>query len=434
MTVPGVAVLKGGERYELMDEVHISPIPKLCAASDRYLHCLSLRRGSAVLTDVEQASGAVTRRIEHLPPMHWLWCHPSGYSLGYRKAGPIGHPSTLLFLSDSGRLQRSVELPNAVNEVNSGPGVWYVGCRNSVLYAFGVDGARLWSRPVAVPASYFIPGITSWEHSPRLYVSAARGLVGVGGGGRLEVFDSFGHRQWRMDLPRERSTQEMVLQPCEVPTREQLLSKLGLPDRAHPAEVHTGFFRLRANAQDGVGIGFTRELETYDRAETAICEESQAAAIEIVMGGFEPRNSISSVGMAEEQIAVGLMNGRVSVWDYEGILLGSYRVGEGPVSVLLDERRLRASYSEGLLTLFDGLRITGFVNLPEHYAEMRSCGPDVMLWRGSDAWMVNGKGRVLWRAAFARKITSLVVHRFGFYASAGALFAFAKRPQPGNYE
>src|SRR5689334_14696603 len=106
MSTTDVLVMKGTERFELAHELRITPAPKLCGRSGRCLRCLSVRRGTSLLTDVDGASHVIERRTDQLPSMHRLWFHPSGACLGYRKSGRIGAPSELFFLNSSGVLLR----------------------------------------------------------------------------------------------------------------------------------------------------------------------------------------------------------------------------------------------------------------------------------------------------------------------------------------
>ena len=85
---PGVAVQKGGERYELVAETRVAPLPKLCTLAGTVMRCLSTIRGESFLTEVDAASGCTVRRIAGLPLLHRLWSNSSGYSLGYTQTKP----------------------------------------------------------------------------------------------------------------------------------------------------------------------------------------------------------------------------------------------------------------------------------------------------------------------------------------------------------
>ena len=79
---PGLAIQKGGERYELVAETRVTPVPKLCTLGGTTLLCLSTVRGQSVLTQVDAAGACIIRRTAGLPLIHRLWSNSSGYSLG----------------------------------------------------------------------------------------------------------------------------------------------------------------------------------------------------------------------------------------------------------------------------------------------------------------------------------------------------------------
>lgn len=211
--------------------------------------------------------------------------------------------------------------------------------------------------------------------------------------------------------------------------RHRLLERLGLSSEADHDEVRTGFVRLELQAHAGGGFEWLRKVERYEGAEGDEVSGGHPGdtVLEVVIAGMQPRNAIVTMAMGTEQIALGLLNGQIELWDAGGNRQERFRVGESPVSaVVLGSRGLRASYSGGLLTLFAGAGITGCVRLPAYFARVLACGPDVLVWSGREAWVVEGKGRVVWRARFGKQIGGAVVHRVGFDVLAGHLFSFRR--------
>ena len=51
----------------------------------------------------------------------------------------------LRFIDAEGRVAGESSVPDATSEIALGPDVWYVGCRNGLLYAFGFDGTQRWT-------------------------------------------------------------------------------------------------------------------------------------------------------------------------------------------------------------------------------------------------------------------------------------------------
>src|SRR3954454_6212861 len=78
---PGVAIQKGGERYELTAEIRVTPMPRLCTLAGTTMRCLSTVRSESVLTEVDSASACILRRTAGLPLIHRLWSNSAGYSL-----------------------------------------------------------------------------------------------------------------------------------------------------------------------------------------------------------------------------------------------------------------------------------------------------------------------------------------------------------------
>src|SRR5215212_2866576 len=141
---PGVAIQKGGERYELTAETRVTPMPRRCTLGGTSMRCLSTVRRESVLTEVDAASACIVRRTTGLPLIHRLWSNSAGYSLGYTRTEPIGNPSQLYFLHPGGTVLRERVLPDAASEIVEGTGMWLAACRNNWVYAYSVDGERLW--------------------------------------------------------------------------------------------------------------------------------------------------------------------------------------------------------------------------------------------------------------------------------------------------
>ena len=172
---PGVAIQKGGEGYELVAETRVTPVPKLCTLAGTVLRCLSTVRGESVLTQVDAAGACIIRRTAGLPLMHRLWSNSSGYSLGYTQTRSMRHPSQLYFLHPDGTLLRERVLPAAVTDMVEGNGMWVAGCRNDWVYAYSVEGERLWQwrMPPDRWGDWEGPG---WD---RLRVAATAGNIAV---------------------------------------------------------------------------------------------------------------------------------------------------------------------------------------------------------------------------------------------------------------
>ena len=88
---------------------------------------------------------------------------------------------------------------------------------------------------------------------------------------------------------------------------------------------------------------------------------------------------------------------------------------------------LRAAYCAGRLTLFDGGRISGSTEMPEHSAELGDCGVGVLAWQSNSVWVVESSGRVQVVAETDRPIRRVWGHSGGFYVLASELSSFQVR-------
>jgi hypothetical protein len=84
---------------------------------------------------------------------------------------------------------------------------------------------------------------------------------------------------------------------------------------------------------------------------------------------------------------------------------------------------LKAAYSGGRLTLFNGRQITGSVVLPELFAELAFCGEWVLAWRWKSAWLVGRSGQVIWAGETEKPISSAWGDVDGFCLLAGQLLS-----------
>lgn len=90
---------KGADRWSVVEQVRVTPAPKLGGWAGKSLRLLSVSRGQSVLTDIEHGSLAVKQRRAGLPSMQRMWFHGQGPALGYMK--PRQSPAAELFFFDS---------------------------------------------------------------------------------------------------------------------------------------------------------------------------------------------------------------------------------------------------------------------------------------------------------------------------------------------
>jgi hypothetical protein len=91
------APVRRAESVCQVDEVGIKPMPKQLSAATGFVRFLCKQKTGSCLIDWDAVNRCEIRRTRHLPVMHRLWVHPTGYSLGYAK-GRSGTPQAY-FLS-----------------------------------------------------------------------------------------------------------------------------------------------------------------------------------------------------------------------------------------------------------------------------------------------------------------------------------------------
>jgi len=261
---------------------------------------------------------------------------------------------------------------------------------------------------------------------PRLHLAAAAGLLAVGAEQEIHRYETSGERLWTEGLPSPETSDRRIIS-TDLPTREQRLSRLGIGWTAGRDQVRTGYLRLKL---DGLlNAGWLKQVQISD-IETATHEEAIASktAIEIGIGlPFKP--GLSALHTSFNAIIVGTQDGFVHVFDREGVLQRSFQVGETAVTDLLaGGGGLKAACCGGRLTLFDKGRVSATTELPEHFAELETCGNGVLAWKLKSLWLVDASGRVQLAAESDRPIRGVWGCATGFYVLAGGLASFQVRP------
>ena len=76
-THPAWILKKGGEDCIIAERIRLSPVPWLGGWAGKQLRFLSVSRGQSILTDVQQGSLALNRRVTGLPLMQRMWLTPA---------------------------------------------------------------------------------------------------------------------------------------------------------------------------------------------------------------------------------------------------------------------------------------------------------------------------------------------------------------------
>ncbi len=202
--VPAWTFKKGGEKGPLVEQVRLSPAPKLGGWVGQQLRLVSVSRGQSVITDLEQGSLAVNRRSTGLPSMQRMWFHRQGFSLGYTKPRGSLEPAELFFVGPDARLWARQRLPAAAIQASAGTDQWFVACRDGRIYSFSMDGGPLWNQLIPCArrdnATNEFWGLPIFH--PRLHLAVEGGLVVVGAEEQFHRYDASGDRLWSELLPK----------------------------------------------------------------------------------------------------------------------------------------------------------------------------------------------------------------------------------------
>ena len=188
-------------------------------------------------------NGSEVRRIDNLPLLGDTWFAPDGRGIGIRRTAAIGQGPTLLtFIDAEGRVAAESSVPDATSEIALGPDVWYVGCRNGLLYAFGFDGRQRWT--------WETPGSKGYEENAYFrpcpyYVASQQSFAVVASMGNVYAVAPNGKTLWHAALPNERQTRWEFTIPLQGGRgNEEPYGILGLPLNAPRDQVKSAYRRL----------------------------------------------------------------------------------------------------------------------------------------------------------------------------------------------
>ena len=133
-------------------------------------------------------------------------------------------------------------MPDATSEIALGPDLWYVGCRNGLLYAFGFDGRQRWT--------WETPGSKGYEENAYFrpcpyFVASQQSFAVVASMGNVYAVAPNGKTLWHAALPNERQTRWEFTIPLQGGRgNEEPYGILGLPLNAPRDQVKSAYRRL----------------------------------------------------------------------------------------------------------------------------------------------------------------------------------------------
>ena len=325
-------------------------------------------------------------------------------------------------------------VPDATSEIALGPNLWYVGCRNGCLYAFGFDGKQRWV--------WGTPGSKDFDNNAYLrpcpyYVASRRSFAAVASMGNIYAVSSRGKTLWHAARPNERQTRWEFTIPIEGgECREQAYRALGLPPGAPHKDVKSAYRRLALathpdrNPGDEEAIAKFRLIQgAYERifaspATTGATPAGMTVSMEIQ--GFGPTASFLVANAAG--VVAGSSQGRLYVFDDHGSLREARVLGDGPVlAALRPNGTVGAAWCNDALFFFKENKIVNAAEAIDWPHALTILGDDIVLARGNEVQVMDTYGRLLWSVEFSKTVTGIAAHGDTLVCAAGVLTAFRRK-------
>ena len=201
--VPSYSVRVGGDAFALVFQSRVRPASRIAHIQGAMARSFGVSNRVGTLVDVSLIDGSEVGRHTDLSAFGRLAFSSSGYALGTIQTGRVGAAETALtFLNPGSTVVGTALVPDAVSEIADAGDLWYVGCRDGYLYAFGETGEMLWR--------WATPG--SRNHSdddysrPCPYYVASDGeRAVVSSMGDIYCINPSGATIWHFQLPRDES-------------------------------------------------------------------------------------------------------------------------------------------------------------------------------------------------------------------------------------
>jgi tetratricopeptide (TPR) repeat protein len=433
--VAAYSVRRDSGLFEPIFQVRLKPAVKDLELVGPSARCLLSSKEASTLVDMDLASGAETRRVESLPLLGDTWFAPDGRGIGIRRTAAIGKGPTLLrFLGADGRVVGESSVPDATSEIALGPDLWYVGCRNGLLYAFGLDGKQRWIWET--PGSRDFDDNAYFRPCP-YYVASLQSFAAVASMGNIYAVSVSGKTLWHAALPNEKQTRWEFTVPIDSGHGSQeAFRTLGLQLGASRDAVKSAYRRLalathpdRHPGDEDAASRFRAIQGAYERilaAPAATAAGSAGITVSLEIQGLGPTASFLAANAAG--VVVGSSQGRLYVFDSAGSLREARVLGDGPVrAAIRPDGTVGAAWCSDALLFFKSSRIVNATEALEWPRALTMLGDDVVLWRGNEVQVMDADGRLLWAAEFSKTITAVAAHDDTLVCAAGVLTGFRRR-------
>jgi tetratricopeptide (TPR) repeat protein len=433
--VAAYSVRKESTLFEPVFQVRLKPSLSDFGIVNNIARCLLSSRESSTLIDVELANGSEIRRIENLPFLGHTLFTPDGLAIAIRRTAAVGQGPTLLrFLNAEGHVAAESSVPDATSAIALGPNLWYVGCRNGFLYAFGFDGKKRWA--------WETPGASNYTDNAYFrpcpyYLASHQSFVAVASMGNIYAIAPSGNTIWHVSLPNERESRWEFTIPLQgVQGSQDPYEIFELPRNAPLEKVKAAYRRMALathpdrNPDDNDATEkFRRIQEAYERilsGHAVIGTPHAGITVSMEIQGIRP--TASFLGANTKGVVVGSSQGRLYIFDGNGRLREARVLGDGPVRVAVrPDGTVGAAWCSDALLFFRGDKIINACESVDWPHSLTMLGDDVVLWRRNEVQVMNEYGQLLWWLEFSKSITNVVAQGDRLLCAAGVLTAFRRR-------
>ncbi|MGO9893222.1 MAG: J domain-containing protein [Bryobacteraceae bacterium] len=433
--VAAYSVRRGSTIFEPIFQGRLKPPIKDLELIGNVARCLLTGKESSTLVDIDLVNGSEVRRVDNLPVLGDTWFAPDGRGIGIRRTAAVGQGPTLLrFIGADGHLAAESAVPDATSEIALGPDIWYVGCRNGLLYAFGLDGRQRWA--------WETPGSKGYNENAYFrpcpyYVASQQSFAVVGSMGNIYAVAPNGKTLWHAALPNERQTRWEFTIPLQGGRgSDEPYSVLGLPLNAPRDQVKAAYRRLalathpdRNPGDSAAADKFRRIQGAYERVlagPPARVAGPTGITVSIEIQGFGPTASFITANAAG--VVVGSSQGRLYVFDVNGSLREARVLGDGPIrAALRPDGTVGAAWYSDTVLFFKENRIVNAAGALDWPRGLMMLGDDVVLWRGNEVQLMDADGQLLWSVEFSKSITGVAAQGDTLVCAAGVLTAFRRR-------
>jgi tetratricopeptide (TPR) repeat protein len=433
--VAAYSIRRGSTLFEPMFQIRLKPPIKALELLGNVARCLLTATESSTLVDIDLANGKPLRRVDDLPLLGDTRFAQDGRGIGILRTAAIGKGPTLLrFIDAEGVVAAESSVPDATSEIAMGPDVWYIGCRNGLLYGFGFDGRQHWA--------WETPGSKDYDENAYFrpcpyYVASQQSFAVVASMGNVYAVAPNGKTLWHAELPNERQTRwEFTIPLHGGRGNEEPHAVLGLPFNAPPDQVKSAYRRLAVathpdrNPSDNAATDKFRLIQgAYERilaGSPATGAGTAGITVRIEVQGSGPTASFIAANAGG--VVVGSSQGRLYVFNENGSLREARVLGDGPVrAALRPDGTVGAAWYSDTLLFFKENRIVNAAEALDWPRALTMLGDDVVLWRGNEVQVMDADGRLLWSVEFSKSITDVAAHGDTLVCAAGVLTAFRAR-------